>query len=89
MSKSISLFAVTALIIIPFIKKFTTARKGLALQYQEGIQVYIKVINIFLVAKFTIYYTKSVIYAMSLDIIRKTIATTAEFNGVQVHWVIL
>ena len=33
-------------------------------------------------AKFTIYYTKSVIYIISLDIIKKTTITTTKFNGV-------
>ena len=42
-----------------------------------------------LVVRFTIYYTESVIYIMSLDIIRETTATVIEFNSVQVHQVIL
>ena len=33
-------------------------------------------------ARFTIYYIKSVIYIISSDIIKKTTAIIAEFNGV-------
>ena len=77
-----SLFTVTALITIPFAKKSATARKGLVLWHWKGIWVYIRVINIFLVARFIIYYIESVIYIMSLDIIRETIITAAEFNSV-------
>ena len=89
MSKPTSLSAVTALITIPSIKEIAAARKGLVLQYQKGIWVYIKVISIFPVARFTIYYTKSVVYMISLDVIKKTTATVIKFNGVQVHQVIL
>ena len=32
--------------------------------------------------RFTTCYTESVIYVMSLDVIKETTATTAEFNGV-------
>ena len=33
-------------------------------------------------ARLTIYYTKSVIYIISLDIIRETTITAVKFNGV-------
>ena len=33
-------------------------------------------------AKLAIYYTESVIYIISLDIIKEPIIITAEFNGV-------
>ena len=69
-----SLSIVTTSVTIPFAKKSTIARKG--------IWVYIRVINIFLVARFTIYYTESVIYIMSLNIIRETTTTITKFNGV-------
>ena len=81
-SKTMSLSAVTALITIPFAKESAAVKRGLVLQYQKGIQVYIRVINIFPVVRFTICYTKSVIYIMSLDIIKETTATAAKFNGV-------
>ena len=32
-------------------------------------------------ARFTIYYTKSIIYIISLDIIKKITATITKFNG--------
>ena len=80
-----SLSIVTTLVIIFFIKESAIAKKGLALQYQKGIQVYIRVINIFLVARLTIYYIKSVIYVISLDIIKELIIITAELDGVQVY----
>ena len=33
-------------------------------------------------AKFTIYYTESVIYIISLDIIKETTTTVTKFNNV-------
>ena len=33
-------------------------------------------------ARFTIYYIESVVYIMSSDVIKKTTATAAKFNGV-------
>ena len=33
-------------------------------------------------ARFTIYYTKSIVYVISLDVIKETTTTTAKFNGV-------
>ena len=33
-------------------------------------------------AKLTIYYTESVIYIMSSDVIKETTATAIKFNGV-------
>ena len=33
-------------------------------------------------ARITIYYTESVIYIMSLDVIKKTTTTAVKFNGV-------
>ena len=77
-----SLSAVTALITIPFIKEFATAKRGLVPWHWKGIWVYIRVINIFLVARFTICHTKSIIYIISSDVIRETTATTVKFNGV-------
>ena len=73
---------VTALITILFIKESTAAKRGLVLWHWKGIWVYIKVINIFLVARFTIYYTESVIYIMSLDVIKEPIIIITELNGV-------
>ena len=88
-SKFMSLSIVTALVTIPFIKESAVAKKRLVLWHQKGIQVYIRAINIFLVARFTIYYTKSVIYIISLDIIREPITIIIKLDGVQVHQVIL
>ena len=45
--------------------------------------------SIFLVARLTTRYTKSIIHAMSLDIIKEATTTTAKFNGIKVYWVIL
>ena len=42
------------------------------------------VITIFLIARLTIYYIESIIYIMSLDVIREA-TTAAEFNGVKVY----
>ena len=39
-------------------------------------------INIFLVARLAICHTESVIYIMSLDVIREPIIITAKLNGV-------
>jgi hypothetical protein len=47
--------------------------------------VYSRVISIFLVARLTIYYIESVIYIVSLDVIREATTTTIEFNGVKVY----
>ena len=41
--------------------------------------------SIFLVAKLTICYAKSVIYAMSLDIIGEATIIIAELDSVEVH----
>ena len=89
MSKSTSTSIITALVTISSTKKFTMARKGLAQQHQKGIQVLPRVISIFLVARLTICYIESIIYIMSLDIIREATITTAKFNSVKVHQVIL
>ena len=40
------------------------------------------VISIFLVARLTTRYIKSIIYIVSLDVIREAITITAELNGV-------
>ena len=89
MSKSASTSIITALVAISSAKESTAARKGLARQHQEGIQVLLGVVSIFLVARLTIRYTKSVIHAMSSDVIREATTAAAEFNGVKVYWVIL
>ena len=36
-------------------------------------------------AKLTIYYIKSIIYIISLDVIREAITTTTEFNNIKVY----
>ena len=36
-------------------------------------------------ARLAIYYTKSIIYTMSLDVIRETITTATKFNGVKAY----
>ena len=82
MFKLMSLFMVTALVIIPSVKESATAKRELVWQYWKGIQVLLKVINIFLVVKLTIYYTESVIYIISLDIIRESITIIANLDGV-------
>jgi hypothetical protein len=42
----------------------------------------LRVINILLIVKLIIYYIESVIYIMSLNIIRGAITTITELNGV-------
>src|SRR5580693_1713692 len=81
-SEPTSSSAVTASITIPSAKESAAARKGLAPWHRKGIWVYVGVISIFLVARFTICYIESVIYTVSSDVIRETTATAAEFNGV-------
>ena len=51
----------------------------------KGDLVYTKVINIFLIVRLTIYYIKSIIYTISLDIIREAITTIIKFNNVKVY----
>ena len=85
MSEPASLSLVTALITIPFTKESAVARRGLARWHWQGIWVYLGVISIFPVARLAIYYTESIIYTMSLDIIREATTTAAEFDGVKVY----
>ena len=77
-----SLSAVTILITIPFIKESAAARGGLAQWHWKGIWVFLKIINIFFVAGLAIHYIESVIYIISLDIIREPIIITVEFNNI-------
>ena len=44
--------------------------------------MYTRVINIFLVAGLAIHYIESVIYIMSLDVIRETTVTAVKFNSI-------
>ncbi len=81
MSKPTSLSIVT----IPFIKKSVIAKRELAQWHWKGIWVYLRVMSIFPVTRLTTYYTKSVIYTMSLDVIGEATITVAELNGVKVH----
>ena len=76
---------VTVLVTIPSTKQSAAASRGLARQYQKGIQIHLRVVSIFLVARLTIYYIKSIIYIISLDIIREPITITAKLDGVQVY----
>ena len=89
MSKSTSISIITALVTISSAKESTIAKKGLARQYQKGIQVLPKVISIFLVARLTTRHIESIIHVMSLDIIKEAATTTAKFNSVKVYQVIL
>jgi len=41
------------------------------------------------VARLTICYIESVIYIISLDVIREATTTATKFGGVKVYWVIL
>ena len=43
---------------------------------------FFRVISIFLVVRLTIYYIESIIYIISLDVVKEPIIITAEFNGV-------
>ena len=89
MSKFISTSIITALVAIFSAKESTTARKGLVQQYYKGIQVLPRVVSIFLVARLTTRHIKSIIYIISLNVIREAATTAAKFNSVKVHWVIL
>ena len=89
MSEPTSLSTVTILVTIPSIKESATAQRVLARQYQEGIQVPLRVIGIFLVARLTTRYIESIIYIVSLNVIREATTTTTRFNGVKVYQVIL
>ena len=80
--KPMSLSAVTILVIIPFVKESAVARGGLAQWYWKGIWVLLRVINIFPVARLAICYTESVIYIISLDVIRESVTITVKFDGV-------
>ena len=82
MSKLISLSAVTTLVTIPSVKESAVARGGLVQWYWKGIWVFFRVISIFLVARLAICYTESVIYIISLDVIREPITITAKLNSV-------
>ena len=90
MSKSMFISIITALVAISSAKESTMARKGLVQQYQKGIQVFSRVISIFPVARLTICHIESIIYIISLDVVREaTTTTTTKFNSVKVYWVIL
>ena len=82
MSKPISLFIVTTLVTIPFVKESAAARGGLAQWHWKGIWVLFRVISIFLMAGLAICYIKSIIYIMSLDVIREPITIIIKLNGV-------
>ena len=89
MSKPTSSSIVTVLITIPFAKEFAATRKGLAQWHWKGIWVFLRVMGIFLMARLTARYIKSIIYVMSLDVIREATTTIAKFDSVKVYWVIL
>ena len=82
MSRLMSLSAVTTLVTIPFAKGSAIVRKKLAPWYWKGIWVYTRVISVFLMARLTIYHTESIIYVISLDIIKETTTIITKFNGV-------
>jgi len=84
-SRPTSLSTVTALVTIPFVKKPAIAKRELARWHWKIIWILFGVISIFLIAKLTIHQTKSIIYVMSLDIIKETTTITAEFNSVKVY----
>ena len=81
MSKPMSLFIVITLVTISSIKESAVARGGLARWHWKGIWVFLGVINIFLVAKLAIYHTKSVIYIISLNVIKEPITITTKLNS--------
>ena len=81
-SKPTFLSIVITLVTIPFIKESAAARGGLAQWHWKGIWVLLRVISIFLIARLAIYYIKSVIYIISLDIIREPITIITKFNSV-------
>jgi len=89
MSKPMSLSMVTISVIIPFVKKFAMAKKRLAQWHWKGIWVFLGVMSIFLIARLTVCYAKSIIYVVSSDVIREATIIIAKFDGVKVHWVIL
>ena len=89
MSGPTSPSAATVLVTIPSAKEFAAASRGLARWHRKGIQVYLRVISVFLVARLTIRYIESIIYTMFSDVIREATTTAAEFNGVKVYQVIL
>ena len=82
MSKPISLSIVTILVTIPSVKESAVARGGLVQWYWKGIWVFFRVISIFLVARFTTYHTKSIVYIIFSDVVRETTATAIKFNSV-------
>jgi len=88
-SELMSSSMVTVLVAIPSAKESTVARRGLAQWHWEGIWVCLRVVSIFLVARLTTCYAESVIYIVSLDVIREATTTATKFDGVKVHWVIL
>ena len=85
MSEPMSLSTVTILVTIPSAKESTTARRGLAQWHWKGIWVFLRVIGIFPMARLTAHYVKSIIYAMSLDVIGEATITAAKFNGIKVY----
>ena len=82
MFKPMSLFIVITLVTIPSVKESAAARGGLARWHWKGIWVLFRVISIFLIAGLAIHHIKSVIYIMSLDVIKKPITIATKFNGV-------
>ena len=50
---------------------------------------FFKVMGIFPMAKLTARHAKSIIYTMSLDVIREATITVTKFDSVKVYWVIL
>ena len=89
MSELTSLSAVTVLVAISSAKESAVARRGLAWWHWEGIWVCPRVISIFLVARLTTCHIESIIYAVSLDVVREATTTATKFDGVKVYWVIL
>ena len=84
-SEPTSLSVVTVLVTIPFVKESIVAKKRLAQWHWKGIWVFFKVIGIFLIARLTTCHEKSIIYAMSLGVIREAIIIVTKFDGVKVY----
>ena len=85
MSEPTSSSMVTVSVTIPFVKESAMARRGLVWWHWKGIWILLGVISIFPVARLTTHHVKSIIYAMSLDVIREATITAAELDGVEVH----
>ena len=82
MSKPMSLSIVTTLVTIPSVKESATARGGLAWWHWKGIWVLFRVISIFLVTRLATRHIKSIIYIISLDVVRELITIITKLNGV-------